>query len=219
MNSRSLLNRRALAAAVLSAGLAAACGGADVTSSTSPSSPAAAGSTDAPDGAPSATATAMPSLRREVDPTIVAALREEGLTIATLPADLDELHEPGHARMRAVMKTFTIALGTTCDGCHVKGAETDEELRVDTPRKRVAKKMWTRFVMGLEQRDGRPLYCDGCHQGKMTFLDRSDRDFLATWMKANFVDALDRKDGKEHGCATCHGEVAGTPFLDGWRQR
>ena len=44
----------------------------------------------------------------------------------------------------------------------------------DTPQKRVAQKMWDEFVRKLSLPDGQPLYCDSCHQGKLTFLDRSD---------------------------------------------
>jgi hypothetical protein len=101
---------------------------------------------------------------------------------------------------RRVARRWT-ALGTTCDGCHVKGLtaeSSDEELE-------------------LQRSDGTPIYCDACHQGHMTFLDRTDKDALATWMQQNFVDGLARKDGAIQLCATCHGQSANRAFLDAWR--
>jgi hypothetical protein len=163
------------------------------------------------------TASATKPIAAGVDPAIVATLRTAGFELDTLPA-LESLHENGHPRMRAIMKTFTMALGTTCDGCHVAGAQTDDEFRVMTPRKKVAAQMYARFVGELQKKDGHPIYCDTCHQGRIKFLDRSDNDALTGWMQQNLVDGLARKDGKDHGCATCHGTPFNGPMLDAWRE-
>lgn len=152
-----------------------------------------------------------------VDPRIASALAAAGVTLDDLP-DLTTLkNEPGHVRLRAVMKSFTIALGTTCSGCHVQGATTGAQFAIDTPRKKVARKMWSSFVATLKTSQGNPIYCDTCHQGRMTFLDRSDMPSLRGWMKTNFVDHLARKDGAQHACATCHGRPFQGAILDAWR--
>jgi hypothetical protein len=220
MKNSPLLHAGLLASTLLGGGLLAACGSSSDASGAAVSPPAS--STTPPPGASNAPSKGnTPPLESEVSAEIVSTLRGAGFTLTTLPRNLDELHEPGHARMRAVMKTFTVALGTTCDGCHVKGStaeSSDEEMRVDTPRKEVARKMWTRFVVALQRTDGTAIYCDTCHQGKMTFLDRTDNEALATWMQANFVDGLVRKDRATQACGTCHGEDGNGAFLDAWRQ-
>ncbi len=92
-----------------------------------------------------------------------------------------------------------IALGTTCDGCHVKG-----DFAKATKEKEGAERAYNRFVAGLRFGDGTPLFCDSCHQGKWSFLQRTDHDEVATWMKHNFVDKLVKKHGTAISCATCH---------------
>jgi hypothetical protein len=155
-----------------------------------------------------------PPLRDAIDPSILAALKSANVDIAALPDDLGEIAK-SPSKLKAVMKTFTIALGTTCDGCHAKnGSKIDYE--AVTPKKNVAKKMWTSFVRGLQKKDGSALYCDSCHQGKMEFLDRADPKALGAWMKNNFVEKLARRDGAEHACATCHGEPFDGDILAAW---
>lgn len=142
--------------------------------------------------------TAMLPIRRLTDPQIVTVLKEGGLTVDTLPPTLSEaVRDP--ARGRAIMKAFAIALGTTCDGCHVKG-----DFAKATKEKEGAERAYNRFVAGLRFGDGTPLFCDSCHQGKWSFLQRTDHDEVATWMKHNFVDKLVKKDGTAISCATCH---------------
>jgi hypothetical protein len=219
MNASPLLHAGLLASTLLVGGLLAACGS-SADASGAAVLPPASSTTPSPGASSAPSSGNTPPLKSGANAEIVSTLRGAGFTLTTLPANLDDLHEPGHARMRAVMKTFTIALGTTCDGCHVKGLtaeSSDEELRVDTPQKQVARKMWTRFVASLQRSDGSPIYCDTCHQGKMTFLDRTDKDALATWMQENFVDGLARKDGATQLCSTCHGQSANRTFLDTWR--
>ena len=198
---------------------AAACSSSDsgTSAASSPSTPA----TGAP-GTDASPETAKPSsstrrLAASVSPEIVSTLRAAGFELDALP-ELESLHETGHPRMRAIMKTFTIALGTTCDGCHVAKAATDDEFRIDTPRKKVARQMYARFVGELQKKGGGAIYCDTCHQGSIRFLDRSNTDGLRTWMQDNLVDRLERKDGKAQTCAGCHGEPFAGPMLDAWRK-
>jgi hypothetical protein len=168
-----------------------------------------------------ADASAMPPISDSVDPQIVSTLADAGIALDALP-DLTTLKsEPGHARLRAVMKSFTIALGTTCTGCHDNGATSDAgampDFAKDTPRKNVARRMWTDFATSLQKKDGSAIYCDTCHQGRVTFLDRSNIPALRAWMKTNFVDDLDRKDGSVERCPSCHGMPFNGQFLADWR--
>ena len=162
--------------------------------------------------------TAMPPIAGSTDPRIVSTLAAAGMSVDNLP-DLTTLkNEPDHTRLHAVMKSFTIALGTDCSGCHIANATTGADFAVDTPRKNVARRMWSTFLGGLERKDGSAIYCDTCHQGKVTFLDRSDHHVLAGWMKTNFVQSLARRDGAQHDCSTCHGDPFKGNFLDDWEQ-
>lgn len=162
------------------------------------------------------TPSATPPLRAAVDAEILTALKGANVDVAQLPDNLDEIKK-SPSKLKAVMKTFTIALGTTCDGCHAtSGSKIDFE--AETEKKNVAKKMWTNFVRGLQKKDGTALYCDSCHQGKMEFLDRKDDKALAAWMRENFVGKLARRDGKEHSCTTCHGDPFNGEFLDAWEK-
>ena len=137
------------------------------------------------------------------------ALAAAGLDATALPP-FDELDAP---QVAAVMDTFTRALGLGCADCH------EADAAVPTPRTRIAKKMWDRLARGLVRRDGGALYCDSCHDGRATFLDRSDARIdgaLGRWMQASYVTPLVRRDGAPHDCATCHGAPFVGGFLDEW---
>ena len=119
------------------------------------------------------------------------------------------LGETSEAQRAAVMETFTRALGVGCRECH------GDDYTAETPNVRIARQMWDRFVRGLGRRDGGALYCDSCHAGRATFLDRSDARVdgaLGHWMQASYVAPLVRRDGAPHDCATCHG----VPFVGGF---
>ncbi len=141
---------------------------------------------------------------------IVASKLLGELTAAGLdPSKLPALNELTDAQRKAVMKSFTEALGVKCTACHQK------DFKVMTPQKYIAEKMWDEFVRKLSM-NGSALYCDSCHQGSATFLDRSDKKALGAFMKENFVVKLTRKDGAEHSCATCHGDPFNGEILSGW---
>lgn len=137
------------------------------------------------------------------------ALSAAGLDVTQLPP-FDALDATARD---AVMQSFARALGAGCDDCH------DADRAAPTPRTRIARLMWDRFVRGLRLRGGGPLYCDSCHQGALTFLDHSDESIdgpIGQFMQASYVDALVRSDGAPHGCATCHGTPFVPGFLDDW---
>jgi hypothetical protein len=142
--------------------------------------------------------------------SLLATLTANGLDPAKLPESPKML--PDALRDR-VMDSFTVSLGIKCQGCHA-GADYE----APTPNKQLALGMWQHFVKKLELADGNPLWCDSCHQGRATFLDRGDDDALAAWMNANFVGKLARSDGGQHACATCHGSPFDGHFLDAWQK-
>lgn len=135
---------------------------------------------------------------------MAGALAAVGLDVASLPP----LAEASAAQRDAIMETFTRALGVGCGECH------DDDVRVETPNVRIARKMWDRLVRGLARRDGGALYCDSCHAGRATFLERDSA--LGPFMQASYVTPLERRDGATHDCSTCHGSPFVGGFLDDW---
>jgi len=196
-SSRSRFSAFSILLAVAASAAGAAC------SSSTNGSQAVAPTDPTPVDATPIVPSTTPPLRAAIDPKIAARLEAAGVDVSK-PGDLEPLlHDK--TKLRAVMESFTVALGTTCSGCHAgSGSRLDYE--AETPKKNIAKKMWSEFVVALEKKDGGAIYCDSCHQGKMKFLDRSDDRSLAAWMTENFVGKLARQDGKDHSCATCHGD-------------
>ncbi len=140
---------------------------------------------------------------------MAAALGAAGLD----PGNLPPLDTIAGTQLAGVMETFTRALGVGCGDCH------EADYATATPRTRIARKMWDRLARGLVRRDGGALYCDSCHQGQVTFLDRSDPrsdGALGHWMQASYVTPLARRDGATHDCSTCHGSPFVGGFLDDW---
>jgi cytochrome c7-like protein len=101
--------------------------------------------------------------------------------------------------VKARMKKVALALGVKCDHCHDVA-----DFAAPTPNKRIANLMAERFVGKLEPRIGGEFFCGSCHQGRATFLDRSDQETLKRWMQVNFVDKLRMKGGASIECDTCH---------------
>jgi hypothetical protein len=112
-----------------------------------------------------------------------------------------------------VMRTFSASLGIKCVGCHDPDA-----FAKPSPRKRVAAHMWNDLVRAVAMEDGKPVYCDSCHQGSLQALDRRDKKVLVQYMDDVFVGRLKRSDGKEHDCGTCHGDPPEFKLLKGWRE-
>lgn len=170
----------------------------------------AAGSVDG--GAATVAADGGAPLAFEMQPlapsTMVAELRAAGLDPAHLPV-LGAL-EP--AKLRKVMPLFARALGAKCSDCHL------DDPRAPTARKQIAEKMWNDYVRLLAVKDGSPVFCDACHRGRRTFLDRRDAKALGRWMDENLARGLRRRDGLPHDCPTCHGDDMVPRFLDPLRR-
>ena len=155
------------------------------------------------------------ALRLALDPAVKNALVEGGIDLEKLPADLKAL-EP--AKLKAVMKSFTIALGTDCAFCHEKAGDK-LDFSKKTERTAVAARMWKDWVVGLRTKEGAPIYCDSCHQGKTQFLQRGDKAALAKWMKDELVGKLAKADKSDVTCASCHGSPFVPSFLGAWKTR
>jgi hypothetical protein len=154
---------------------------------------------------------AMPAVMNKTPPIVASkeanALRGAGIDPLALPAFVDA-DRKAHV---AVMQSFTRTLGIGCEGCHAPN------LAMPTPNKNLAKHMWNDLLGKVVMKDGSPLYCDSCHQGKAKFLDRSDKPSLMAWMQANLVDKLARRDGAPHDCTTCHGSPPVYELVPRWR--
>lgn len=137
------------------------------------------------------------------------ALAAAGLDVRALPP-LEAL-EPGPKQK--VMRTFTTALGIPCLGCH---AESD--FAAETPRKRVAKRMWNELVRVLQMSDGAPIYCDSCHEGALFALDRRDTTHVADFMSDVLVRGMRRIDGRPHDCTTCHDDPPDFHTVTSWKK-
>lgn len=218
--------------------VAAACGGAEPTAPSVPSTPGAdaggavtaptatapgTGTTPSPGigdaGATTAPPTTTPGAKtgpmRPIAPTEMGpALKELGLDVKNLPP----LNKIPPDKIRKVMSTFTKALGTQCTGCH-----DGDDFKKATPNKKVAARMWNEFVRGYAMEGGGAVYCDSCHgsqgNGKMTFLVRDPGlKELSKWMDENFVSKLKKPNGQEHSCETCHGDPMEGKFLHNWKK-
>jgi hypothetical protein len=137
---------------------------------------------------------------------VAMQLRGVGLDPSALPTTIAGV--PASA-MNQVMTTFVSAVGIDCNGCHDPNDAARAQLHITS-------QMWSVMVAQLHLADGGTLYCDSCHQGRATFLDRSDSHALGLWMQANFVDGIVRTDHKQHDCYTCHGSPFNATFLDNW---
>lgn len=189
----------------------AACGGAARGPDTAGTS--SSGGTTGP--ASSGSGSATPNVVAPIGKPIAASAMASDLTALGLdPKALPPLDKLAPEKLRQVMKTFSKALGTNCNGCH-----DPNDFRAPTPNKRIASKMWNFYVRGLAMEDGSPLYCDSCHGGREHFLDRHDEKGLRAWMDANFVSKLKTVNGQPHSCESCHGDPFQPKFLAAWAKK
>ena len=76
--------------------------------------------------------------------------------------------------IKAKMKKVASALGVSCDHCHDVA-----DFTAPTVNKKIANLMFLRFILELEPHpEGGWMFCDTCHKGRTTFLDRSDEEAL-----------------------------------------
>lgn len=187
-----------------------------------PGEPSAPGASTAPGSAsPIGSASASSQLgpapvavemKAPMPSAMVDDLKALGLDAKNLPP-IEKL-EP--RTLRGVMKLMAKSLGVRCADCHQEG-----DFAAPTRRKKIAAHMWDQFAAKLALSDGQgqtgPLFCDSCHQGRTTLLDRRDKKALSKWMDGNFVATLSRKDGKSEECESCHVDME-MHFLTQWGQ-
>lgn len=206
--------------------LAAACGGPpaqapeNVATATPPTAPPTSPVTETPTATPTASASPTASATGSTTPPAKGAmnsptptamsdkLKAIGVDVKKLPP-LTKLDPP---KLRKVMELFNESLGVECTDCHTKG-----DFKAATRRKNIAGHMWDDFVRAMATDKGQPIFCDSCHAGHVTILDRTDKVALAKWMDKSFQEKLSMKSGKDDvSCATCHGDDTAPPFLDAW---
>ncbi len=144
-------------------------------------------------------------------PITTSAMAEDLKKLGIDPLKPPPLNKLSPDTIRKLMPTFARSLGVKCAACH-----DTNDFKASTPKKKVAAKMWSEFVVGMQMDDGSPLYCDSCHGGKMEFLDSHDKKALSAAMDANYVKKLKRTDKKEHSCEQCHGDPFEPKFLEAW---
>lgn len=188
--------------------LAAACGGGQAPS---PGSPQPSASGETPQGS-----TSSPASGGGNKP-LVATQYAESLTGMGLDANaLPEMNKLTPEQLRKVMGLFTKSLGVDCKFCHKGG-----DFKAPTEHKQVATRMWNEWVHGTKLATAGaegPIFCDSCHQGKAEFLDKSNHEELAGWMKAQLVERMHKTSGAPMSCETCHGKPFDGDFLDKWEK-
>lgn len=198
----------------------AACGGGGATGAGPqvPGTPPASGSAAVPT-APNATAsgsaavspTAPAAATGPMRPITASAMAEDLKKLGIDPLKPPPLNKLSPDVMRKLMPTFTRSLGVKCAACH-----DTNDFKAPTPKKKIAAKMWSDYVVGLQMEDGSPLYCDSCHGGKAEMLDSHDKKALSAAMDASYVKKLKRADKKENSCDTCHGDPFEPKILEAW---
>lgn len=182
----------------------AACGGSNATAPT-------AATADAPGAvAPGGSQTVRP-----LQPLVASVHGDSLKSLGLDPAALPTLDKLSPEQLRKVMGLFSKSLGVDCKFCHKSG-----DFKAVTNNKKVAERMWNEWVHGVSLKTGAnesPMFCDSCHQGKAEFLDKSDHDALATWMKTELVERMHKSDA-EMSCASCHGKPFDGHFLEKWEK-
>ena len=182
--------------------------------STAPAPTSSVAPTTSASAAPSASA---PAIARPAPGKMLPVTRTEfgdklkalGLDVKNLPP----LRKMDPLKRRLVMDYVSEATGADCMDCHA----SEEDLKAMTPRKNVGLHMWDDWTRGFTTADGGPVFCDSCHHGSLTVLDRRDTQKVAEWMKTSLVAKLARKDKKKIVCEQCHGEPFDSSFLEKWR--
>lgn len=207
--------RRLLALALLGVAVAAgmiegACGPAPEPPRSATTTATATANTTTTATANTTTTTATPSgpvMNAPRATAFVTELADIGLDAKSVPKWSDLTPK----QIRSVMQLFRQSLGARCGDCHVP-----ENFTAPSRMKTIAEHMWNDITTLVALADGSPVFCDSCHQGKLTFLNRGDLSALKASMKENFVDKLARKDAQEHRCTTCHVSDTDFALLDKW---
>ena len=210
-----------LAAALLLAALAGACGPSAPAVSPTPepsatpsgtpeAGPAPSGEPGpAPSGAPSAGPKAGPSGAPNT-PLSASKLAEDVKKIGIDLSKTPDITKLPLDKKKKVMPILQKALGyDACTGCHVEG-----DMKAETRNKKIAREMWNKFVGPLRDEKGGPIFCDSCHNGKNKVLNRADKEAVKKFMETDYEGKLTRADKKEHACSTCHGESMEVAIID-----
>lgn len=190
----------------------AACGGG--TNSQPSSTPSGSeGAPQAKSGETAATGGAQGGGNKPLVATQYAdSLRGMGLD----PSNLPELNKLTPEQLRKVMGLFSKSLGVDCKFCHTGG-----NMRASTPHKSVATRMWNEWVHNTQlvtAGANGPIFCDSCHQGRAEFLDKSNHEALAGWMKTELVERMHKTSGDPMSCQSCHGKPFDGHFLEKWEK-
>ncbi len=188
--------------------LAAACGGAKQETARAPET--VADGSDAGAATATATPTATVAAPGEMKPVTPSAYAESLQALGLDPRNLPPLNKIAPEQLRKVMPLVAKSLGVKCNACHDFKAPVQPTV---TPRMKVAMRMWNEIVRTRTISPDQPVFCDSCHHGSMTFLDRRDRKAVEDFMDENFVKTL----GAER-CETCHGPQRKWRFLEDWRR-
>jgi hypothetical protein len=205
-----------LAAALVGAALAAACGETTPTpaaptagpTASAPPAPKPPMSAPPPATTPAPTASAPPPVPtapagKPMPAVMATKMGDELKAIGLDPANLPALNKVKGKQLSKVMPLIAKATGMECKGCHVEeGGKLN--FKKETRNKTIASHMWTDYVATMALADGGALFCDSCHQGQAEFLDRKNKDATKDFMDANYVKKLARKDKKTQDCTTCH---------------
>jgi hypothetical protein len=183
-----------------------------------PGAPSAMPSATAPGATPTAPAGSGAAATGTIAPPMgpmkniaTSAMAEDLKKLGIDPLKPQPLNKLSPDTIRKLMPTFAKSLGVKCEFCH-----DTNNFKTWTPKKRIASKMWSEFVVSMTMDDGSALYCDSCHQGRAELLDRADKKALSAWMDTNYVTKLKRSDKKEHSCEQCHGDPFEPKILDQW---
>lgn len=134
-------------------------------------------------------------------PVRATSMRERLAALGVDVAKAPDLAKLPAAQKKKLMPLLKEALGyASCDGCHA-----GSDYAADTRNKRITSAMWKSFLGPLRDERGDALFCDSCHQGNATFLQRDDRDDVTAFMEEQYEHHLKRADGTPNGCGSCHG--------------
>jgi Cytochrome c7 and related cytochrome c len=124
------------------------------------------------------------------------------------------------ATVKILMETFEASLGVKCDYCHTAKLATGKpDFKAPSDNRNVTSAMWKQYVSDLKYRDGKPLFCDSCHQGQAKFFFRdSPITQTSNWMSNNFIAPFERKDGTEQACTSCHGNPFDSDIIEGMKK-
>jgi hypothetical protein len=101
-------------------------------------------------------------------------------------------------------------LGATCEHCHKKVSDKENDYVAATPNKAIANWMFQHFMQSLRPKDGSRFACSSCHKGedgkplaKMLVTPR-DPSHATEWMMLKIVNRFQSAKGEPLKCRSCH---------------